>query len=104
MLFCRVALLDKPLDPLTYRSIEGVSLGSIVQVPIRHQSLTGVVVELSDDTPQIRGRIREVLEVVESESIISPPMLEMLKFMAVYYGASFGDCLRLAMPGGMMRR
>lgn len=103
MLFCSVALLDKPLDALTYRCIDGVGLGSIVQVPIRHQSLTGVVVGLSNEAPKIRGRIRAVLEVVESEPIISPPMLEMLKFMALYYGAFLGDCLRLAMPGGMMR-
>jgi len=102
-MYCSVILLDKPLEALTYRVCEGVGLGSIVQAPIRNTSWTGIVVDISAAAPEYRGRIRPLIEVIESAPIMAPAMIKMLTFMADYYGVSLGLCLKLAMPGGLMR-
>jgi len=101
-MFCSVILLDRPIQPLTYQAIEGVDVGSIVQVPLGNKSQTGIVLELTTKAPE-GFRIKPVIDVVEPEPIMSKAMAKMLLFMASYYEAPLGLVLKLAMPGGMMR-
>lgn len=101
-MYCKVILIDRPLDPLTYEAVEGVCVGAVVQVPVKSSSATGIVVEVMAD----KGgdfRTKKVLEVVEQRPVMSDAMARMITFMSGYYEAPLGMALRLAMPGGMMR-
>ncbi len=101
-MFCSVILLDRPIQPLTYQAIDGVDVGSIVQVPLGNKSQTGLVLEMTNKAPE-GFRIKPVIDVVESEPIMTKGMARMLLFMASYYEAPLGLVLKLAMPGGLMR-
>lgn len=101
-MYCRVILIDRPLEPLTYEAVEGVSVGTVVQVPVRSSSATGIVVDMMAEKGG-NFRVRKILEVVEERPIMSEPMARMIAFMSGYYEAPLGMTLKLAMPGGMMR-
>ena len=55
-MYCKVILIDRPLDPLTYEAVEGVCVGAVVQVPVKSSSATGIVVEVMADKGGISGR------------------------------------------------
>ncbi len=101
-MYCSVILMDRPLDPFTYEAIEGVDVGSVVQVPLKSQSVTGIVVEMLENF-EANFRVRKVLELVEAEPIMTKSMAKMIQFMSRYYACPLGMALKLAMPGGMMR-
>ena len=98
-----VVLFDKPLDALTYCSNEDISVGVVVQVPVKRQSCTGIVVESSCERPNFDGKIRAILEIVDPKPLISPALMATLRFMSAYYASPLGFCLKLALPTGMMR-
>ena len=102
VMYCCVILIDRPLNPLTYQAIDGVDVGSVVQVPLGNKSQTGIVLEMTDVAPE-GILIKPVIDVVEPEPIMTKAMAKMLIFMAGYYEAPLGLVLKLAMPGGMMR-
>ncbi len=78
-------------------------MGAIVQVPLGRQSCTGIITAVSDEKPAYNGRIRNILEVVDATPFITEPLMKTLRFMANYYQTPLGFCLKLALPGGMMR-
>lgn len=104
-MYCNVILLSRPLSPLTYRLDVNVPVGAIVQVPLRSQSSTGIIVAISPELPEnLRNvRIRAIIEVVDPKPFITPPLLKTLTFMSRYYFAPLGFCLKLAIPSGLMR-
>ena len=105
-MYCNVILFSRPLAALTYRLEVDVPVGAIVQVPIRQQSSTGIIVKKFDERPQSLGAhvsVRAIIEVVDPKPFITEPLMKMLEFMSTYYYAPLGYCLRLAIPAGMMR-
>ncbi len=103
MFYCSVIIFSRPLDPLSYQVSVPVKVGAIVQVPLGRQSCTGIITAVSEERPAYSGRIRSVLEIVDPNPFISAPLMQTLRFMAVYYQSPLGFCLKLAMPSGMMR-
>ncbi len=102
-MYCSVIIFSRPLDPLSYELTVPASVGTIVQVPLNRQSYTGIITEISDEKPAYNGRIRKVLEIVDPKPFISEALMNTLRFMSAYYQAPLSFCLKLAMPGGMMR-
>lgn len=102
-MYCSVILFSRPLDPLSYQMPDSVPVGAIVQVPLGRQSCTGIITAVSSEKPAFNGRIRNILEVVDTNPFISEPLMKTLRFMAGYYQTPLGFCLKLALPGGMMR-
>lgn len=107
MMYCNVVLLSRPLSALTYRLEADVPIGAVVQVPVRQQSLTGIIVDKFDRRPTFPGaervHFRTVIEVVDPKPFITEPLMRTFDFMSKYYYAPLGYCLRLALPAGMMR-
>ena len=102
-MYCSVVLFSRPLEPLSYSLRQAAQVGTIVQVPLGRQSCTGIITAVTEEHPAYTGTIRSVIEVVDPKPFISEPLMRTLRFMASYYQAPLGFCLRLAMPGGMMR-
>lgn len=98
-----VVLFSRPLSPLSYQYDKEILPGSIVQVPLGRQSCTGIVTSSQMEKPAYDGRIRSILEVVDPEPFITPPLMATLVFMSNYYRAPLGFCLKHALPVGMMR-
>jgi primosomal protein N' (replication factor Y) len=99
-IFCDVSL-PVPLDhcfsyrlPLTLR--RRVEPGCRVVVPFGSRKLTGVVLKVHDETPE--GQIREVLQLLDEEPVLSDELIALGRWIANYYCAPLGEVLRSMTP------
>src|SRR5436853_7477945 len=62
----------------------------------------GFIVARQDSTPpEIQeSDIKDVAELIDDEPVVSPEMLELTRWMSDYYYASWGECLKAALPAG----
>jgi primosomal protein N' (replication factor Y) len=93
-----VALPLPFLAPFSYRMPEGVAVperGARVLVPFGSRKVVGVAV----GPGEAGGRdLKAVLEVVDEEPLVLPPLLDLAAWVAEYYLAPPGECYRLAFP------
>lgn len=97
MNYYNIALLNSPLEPLTYKSQHATLVGAKVTVPIRGKEVDGVVVAVCDEPLFV------CLEILESSGFCySSKQLEIATFMASYYFCSLGEALgvMVAFVGG----
>lgn len=101
--FARVVLPLPIEQAFTYEVPESmrtrIAVGCRVEVPFGKRSLSGIVVELSDqaDVPRIKP-IHDL-----HETFVSTPLLELAGWMASYYGCSRGEALQSVMPPSLRR-
>jgi primosomal protein N' (replication factor Y) len=99
--------VDVPIfSALTYRvpdSLQGiVEVGQLVQVPFRNRAKTGLVVGMVDQAPtDFKGKIRDVLDVVDRQPLLGEAGLKFLHFIADYYFTPLGEVVRLAIPAAI---
>ena len=95
--FCDVAL-PVPLDRAFTYAIEQTvpPIGARVLVPFRNEKLAGIVLRIHDDPPPVE--IKPVLNILDEESILSPQLLELAQWIALYYIAPIGEVLRAMLP------
>ncbi|KAA3620197.1 MAG: primosomal protein N' [Calditrichaeota bacterium] len=70
-------------------------------VPFGNRILTGFIVgnrKLPDD----KFKVKPIIDVLDSEPVISASMLEMARWMADYYMCSLGEAIRVFLPSGML--
>jgi len=100
--------LPGPLDrTFTYALPETlwrrVKTGCRVIVPFGARPLTGVAVQVHNDTPEMATRM--VLKLVDAEPVFDKAMMDLAQWIAEYYCAPLGDVLRGMAPlGGELRR
>lgn len=103
--FAEVAVTGTVNRLLTYRIPEslrgGVQVGSAVRVPLKTRQVTGFVVSLEDETGI--DEVRDILDLVDAEPVLSGEILELGRWMSSYYMAPMGDVLRRALPPGVAR-
>jgi primosomal protein N' (replication factor Y) (superfamily II helicase) len=75
--------------------------GSRALAPFGPQKLEGVIVGLRDDIPPEAQRIRPLLDALDGEPFFSDAMLDLCRWVAHEYLASWGEALAAAIPGGM---
>lgn len=93
--------------PLTYRVgpqlDHPVEVGSLVRVPLRGHTVLGVVVD-QDPTAATRvQKIRHILQNLYAFPVVSPKLIDLLRWMARYYAASPEICLETAIPAPVRR-
>jgi primosomal protein N' (replication factor Y) len=97
-LYCDVAV-PVPLDAhYTYRidPAQPPPLGGRVIVPFRSEKLIGIVTRLHDDPPPVEARAIE--QVLDTEAVLSPELLELARWISQYYLAPLGEVLRTMLP------
>src|SRR5687767_4017716 len=98
----RVVAVALPLpfqSPFSYRLPDGVPFperGARVLVPFGRRRVVGV--SMGAGTVPARGELKDVLEVVDEEPLVLPPLLDLAAWAADYYLAPPGECYRLAFP------
>src|SRR5256885_8833199 len=98
--FCDVAL-PVPLDTVfTYRIAGGMQpvVGGRVLVSFRQQRLSGILVSLHDHEPEVQTK--NVIETLDTEPVLDPPLMRLGKWIADYYLAPLGEVLRTMLPLG----
>ncbi|HCW32259.1 MAG: primosome assembly protein PriA, primosomal protein N' [Candidatus Peregrinibacteria bacterium GW2011_GWF2_39_17] len=73
-----------------------VELGKTVQVPLRNRRQAGIITELHDR--KIVFRTKEILAVLEGETLLNPWQIELAKWIADYYFAPLYQVLKLMLP------
>jgi len=77
-----------------------VDVGFSVLVPFGRRRLSGVVVGISDMTDIARDKLRDVIEVLDSEPTLTPDLLELANWMSEYYMCPIGEVLSQMVPPG----
>jgi primosomal protein N' (replication factor Y) (superfamily II helicase) len=93
----------------TYRVPESIEIhikpGARVIVPFGKRNLTGYVVGLHDGLPADlaidESKIRDVVEIIDDEPMITPEILKLTQWTADYYASFWGETLKAALPAGI---
>ena len=93
--------LPVPLDqPFTYAvplSLEHrVKAGARILVPFGPRKLTGLILRVHDEPPEMA--IKEALRLIDSEPVIDEELLTLGRWIAGYYCAPLGEVLRSMLP------
>ena len=104
--YALVALDVAVLGPLSYsippslRTV--VRPGQLVEVPFRNRSKIGLVMSVGDDVdPEIAPKVRDIVDVVDVDPLLTESALDFLRFIADYYMSPLGDVARLAIPSAV---
>ena len=105
-MFAEVAVPVHVRQTFTYRlpgdMAQRARPGCRVIVSFGKKLLTGFVVALHPVLPDgiDESDVKEIEELVDESPIITPDILQLTKWMADYYYAPWGECLRTALPAG----
>jgi primosomal protein N' (replication factor Y) (superfamily II helicase) len=104
------AVLPIPLRrSFTYRLPPGMSgtvkPGARLMLPFGRRELTGYAVdvhaELPADVEIDESKIKDVIQVLDEEPLITPEILELTRWTADYYASFWGEMLKAALPAGI---
>ncbi len=77
---------------------QALAPGMRVRVPFGRQRTVGVLVEVADESPVARAKLRPALEILDDEPAIDSGLLGLLQFAADYYRHPIGEVLATALP------
>ncbi len=98
--FAQVAVPLPLPEALVYAipdALAGLSPGSRVRVPVGSRQVVGVVMRLTDQAPP-GVRVKEILEALDAEPVLSSRHLDLARFVADYYLAPIGEAVRALIP------
>ena len=81
-----------------------VHVGSLVLVPVRQRRLNGVVIGFEETNTTTPYKLRQIIDIVESEPVVSEEMLALTRWIAHYYVCGWGEALRATFPSGIEQR
>lgn len=107
--FAEIALPLPLRQTFTYRLPFGVreqaAVGARVLVPFGKRNLTGYIVDLHEkldaDLDIDESSVREVIEILDREPLLTPEILNLTKWTADYYASSWGEILKASLPAGL---
>ena len=106
-MFAHVAIPRSAPEPLVYGVPDEfrdlIRPGIRVRVPLRKRQTTGIVVETSPTTEIDTKSVREILEVLDAESLLPEHILGLARFVSSYYRCPLGTTLAAMLPAGLLR-
>jgi primosomal protein N' (replication factor Y) len=109
MVYVEVYLMTGLDEALWYRKGGGLSrelqIGDLVRVPLLRRTELGVVSSVGKELPKEIDyqKVRDVLEIVQETSVLSPTLLSLAKWMHQYYAASMESVLETMIPASVRR-
>jgi primosomal protein N' (replication factor Y) len=104
--FAEVILPLRVDKTYTYRIPAGlqgqVAPGCRVLVPLGRRTVSGVVVELSADSPVVG--IKEIVDLLDPRPVFDESILQLTRWMADYYLCSWQEALRVALPAEIRQK
>lgn len=87
--------------PLPWQS--GACVGARVVVPFGNKALTGYIVGLNTslDPSLADTHVKEVIHLIDQEPIVGQNILELTRWLSEFYGSSWGEAIRAALPAGL---
>ena len=75
--------------------------GVRVLVPLGRREITGVLVHVSDQKPDLAQKLRPISDILDREPVFDEQFLRWTKWLAEYYLTSWGEILQAALPEGL---
>jgi len=108
-IFAEVAVPLHVTQTFTYRLPSSlrkdVRLGARLLVPFGRKLITGYVVALHDEldsaTEIEESSIKDAVELLDTDPLLTPEVLELTRWVADYYAAPWGEVLKAALPAGI---
>ena len=75
-----------------------VAEGSRVQVPFKQSTRTGIVISKTQTSKVPPERLKSIERVTDTEPILQPDLLSLLKWVSAYYHYPIGGVLKAALP------
>jgi primosomal protein N' (replication factor Y) len=101
--YLKVAVPLSLRETFTYRVPEHLAakaeVGLRVQVPFRHQKLTGYILEKGSDEHE--GGIKEILEILDEKPLFHESLVPFFQWVSDYYLYPIGRLIQAALPGGI---
>jgi len=95
--------LDREFDYLIPEPLlAAVEIGSRVSVPFGHRHVNGFVVGLADES-EFEG-LKPISKLLGEKSLITEPVMELARWMSLYYLAPFENCVRAVLPAVVRRK
>ncbi|HVQ28994.1 MAG TPA: primosomal protein N', partial [Vicinamibacteria bacterium] len=102
---CIAVALPLPFQAtFTYRLPEGtaeVARGARVVVPFGKRRAIGIALGSAEAPAGVK--LKDLLEVVDDAPLVEPPLVDLAEWMAEYYLAPPGECLKLLLPPAGLR-
>ena len=90
--------LDREFDYLVPSELQnGILLGSRVTVPFGKSKTTGYVIGFSDKSNI--SKLKEIIAPVSDKPLVDEKIMDLAKWMSVYYCASLEKSIRTVLPG-----
>ena len=104
--YVEVALPPPLPRELTYavpgESIGDVRPGTVVLVPVNNRLVTGFVIGDTEPSGSLSPeKIRDLVQVLDADSPLTPEVVDLCRWMASYYRAPIGSALAAALPPGV---
>ena len=93
MYYYNISLLNSPLEPFTYQSLQNLHVGTKVSLKVRNRLVDGVIISTCKE-PEFKTS--EILEV--SDFKYSLEQIQLAKFISTYYFSSLGEALGVMTP------
>ncbi|MFQ6016050.1 MAG: primosomal protein N', partial [Anaerolineae bacterium] len=79
-----------------------ISLGQLVWIPFGRHRLQGVVMAFDDQSPV--AETKDIYSIVDPEPVLSPPQIELARWISRYYHAPLIDTVLMMVPPGVDRK
>lgn len=107
--FAEVVVPLRVRQTFTYRIpaawSDAIKTGARVVVPFGKQQTTAYVValhsELDAELEIDRDCLKDALELLDAEPLVTPEILELTRWIADYYAAAWGEVLKTSLPAGV---
>ncbi|MCI0743904.1 MAG: primosomal protein N' [Verrucomicrobia subdivision 3 bacterium] len=81
--------------------VRQVEVGSRVKVPFGHRQVLGVVTALAEDSPHTN--LRPIAKVIGAQSLVTPKVLELARWIADYYCCPVEVALKSVLPDAVRK-
>lgn len=98
-------VFNRPIQPLTYKipsRFRNLKPGQRVLVPLKEKTTRGIVYTLSK-SPK-RKDLKEIIGVIDKESLLNSDLIELAEWMAHYYLCSIGEAMWTLIPKGIRKK
>ncbi len=108
MPFADIAIPSPMRTAFTYLVPEGmpIEVGMRAVVPFHRRTIVGVCLSVSDVAPEgiAANRFKPLQEVLDEKPIFSAKLMELMRWMAAYYGQPIGEIVRAALPARLLKQ
>ena len=90
-----------PPTTLSPEALTTLQPGIRVQVPFGARQMTGVLLQVADETMVQADKLKAVTQIIDTEPLIDRRIMELCRWAAAYYKAPLGEVLAASLPKAM---